>query len=65
MAKAMPEPAPGRHDRLQCVECGRVSREDERSRVCWNRYDRGSHFSPHDAPDLLLDDIRQFFRALR
>jgi len=23
------------------------------------------HFSPHDAPDLLVDDIRQFFRSLR
>jgi hypothetical protein len=28
-------------------------------------YDRGSHFAAHDAPDLLVDDIRAFFRRLR
>jgi pimeloyl-ACP methyl ester carboxylesterase len=33
--------------------------------VSWNRYDRGSHFAPHDAPDLLVGDIRQFFGGLR
>jgi pimeloyl-ACP methyl ester carboxylesterase len=31
----------------------------------WTRYDRGSHFAPHDAPDLLVDDIRRFFRTVR
>ena len=30
-----------------------------------NVYDRGSHFAAHDAPDLLVHDIRQFFRQLR
>lgn len=43
----------------------RFADRDHSNIVSWNRYDRGSHFSPHDAPDLLLDDIRQFFRALR
>ena len=43
----------------------RFAERDHANIVSWNRYDRGSHFSPHDAPDLLLDDIRQFFRALR
>jgi epoxide hydrolase len=43
----------------------RFADRDHANIVSWNRYDRGSHFSPHDAPDLLLDDIRQFFRALR
>ena len=33
--------------------------------VRWTRYDRGSHFAPHDAPDLLLNDIREFYRTLR
>ena len=28
-------------------------------------YDRGSHFAAHDAPDLLVDDLREFFRPLR
>jgi epoxide hydrolase len=38
---------------------------DHANIVRWNHYDRGSHFSPHDAPDLLLADIREFFRPLR
>jgi epoxide hydrolase len=43
----------------------RFADRDHANIVSWNRYDRGSHFSPHDAPDLLLDDIREFFRPLR
>jgi epoxide hydrolase len=43
----------------------RFADRDHANIVSWNRYDRGSHFSPHDAPDLLLDDIRRFYRALR
>jgi pimeloyl-ACP methyl ester carboxylesterase len=43
----------------------RFADRDHANIVSWNRYDRGSHFSPHDAPDLLLDDIRAFFRDLR
>ena len=43
----------------------RFADRDHANIVSWNRYDRGSHFSPHDAPDLLLDDIRNFYRALR
>jgi hypothetical protein len=43
----------------------RFADRDHANVVSWNRYDRGSHFSPHDAPDLLLGDIRQFFRKLR
>jgi hypothetical protein len=29
------------------------------------RYERGSHFAPQTPPDLLLDDIRSFFRRPR
>jgi hypothetical protein len=43
----------------------RFADRDHANIVSWNRYGRGSHFSPHDAPDLLLGDIRQFFRELR
>jgi pimeloyl-ACP methyl ester carboxylesterase len=43
----------------------RFAERDHANIVSWNRYDRGSHFSPHDAPDLLLDDLRAFFRELR
>jgi hypothetical protein len=43
----------------------RFSERDHANIVSWNHYDRGSQFSPHDAPDLLLGDIREFFRPLR
>jgi epoxide hydrolase len=33
--------------------------------VSWNRHDRGGHYAAHDAPDLLVSDIRQFFATLR
>ncbi|WP_188194245.1 epoxide hydrolase family protein [Nonomuraea sp. SYSU D8015] len=33
--------------------------------MSWNHYDRGSHYAAHDAPDLLAEDIRGFFAALR
>jgi pimeloyl-ACP methyl ester carboxylesterase len=33
--------------------------------VSWNHYDRGGHYAAHDAPDLLVSDIRQFFATLR
>ncbi|TDO54737.1 pimeloyl-ACP methyl ester carboxylesterase [Kribbella sp. VKM Ac-2527] len=31
----------------------------------WTEYDRGGHFAALEAPDLLVSDIRTFFRALR
>jgi pimeloyl-ACP methyl ester carboxylesterase len=43
----------------------RLAERDHAHIVRWTRYDRGSHFSPHDAPDLLVHDIREFFRGLR
>lgn len=43
----------------------RFSDRDHANIISWNRYERGSHFAPHDAPDLLVADIRQFFRGLR
>jgi epoxide hydrolase len=43
----------------------RFAERDHTNIVSWNRYDRGSHFSPHDAPDLLIEDLRAFFRELR
>jgi epoxide hydrolase len=38
---------------------------DHANIVSWNVYDRGSHYSAHDAPDLLVADIRDFFAARR
>ncbi len=42
----------------------RFADRDHSNIVSWNTYDRGSHWATHDAPDLLIDDIRQFFAAL-
>jgi pimeloyl-ACP methyl ester carboxylesterase len=33
--------------------------------VHWSEFDRGGHFAALEEPDLLLGDIRTFFRALR
>jgi epoxide hydrolase len=29
--------------------------------LSWNVYDRGGHYAAHQAPDLLVQDIREFF----
>jgi pimeloyl-ACP methyl ester carboxylesterase len=31
----------------------------------WTTYDRGGHFASLQAPDLLVSDVREFFRPLR
>lgn len=33
--------------------------------VHWSEFDRGGHFASVQAPDLLVEDIRAFFRSLR
>ena len=33
--------------------------------VHWSEFDRGGHFAAMEAPDLLVGDVRDFFRALR
>jgi pimeloyl-ACP methyl ester carboxylesterase len=33
--------------------------------VHWTEFDRGGHFAAMEAPDLLIDDVRTFFRSLR
>ena len=43
----------------------RFAERDHHNIVSWNDHDRGGHWAAHDAPDLLIDDIRQFFRQLR
>jgi epoxide hydrolase len=40
----------------------RLAERDHKNIVSWNDFDRGSHWAAHDAPDLLVEDIRQFFR---
>jgi epoxide hydrolase len=31
----------------------------------WSEFDRGGHFAAMEAPDLLVEDVRAFFRKLR
>jgi epoxide hydrolase len=33
--------------------------------VHWSEFDRGGHFAAMEAPDLLVGDVREFFRPLR
>jgi epoxide hydrolase len=33
--------------------------------VHWSEFDRGGHFPAMEVPDLLVGDVRTFFRGLR
>ncbi|MGW0594773.1 epoxide hydrolase family protein [Streptosporangium sp. NPDC002607] len=39
--------------------------ERDHNVVHWSEYDRGGHFAAMETPDLLIQDIRTFFRTLR
>src|SRR5215204_3705226 len=43
----------------------KFAERDHTNIVSWSEFDRGSHWAAHDASDLLLDDIRRFFRRFR
>ncbi|WP_329406557.1 epoxide hydrolase [Nocardia vinacea] len=43
----------------------RVLAEQQHNIVRWTEFDRGGHFAAMEAPDLLTDDVRVFFRSLR
>ncbi|MFX0574821.1 epoxide hydrolase family protein [Nocardia nepalensis] len=43
----------------------RAIAQQQHNIVRWTEYDRGGHFAAMEAPDLLTDDVRAFFRALR
>ncbi|MEV4128928.1 epoxide hydrolase family protein [Nocardia sp. NPDC049707] len=43
----------------------RVLAEQQHNIVRWTEYDRGGHFAAMEAPDLLISDVRAFFRLLR
>jgi hypothetical protein len=42
----------------------RFAERDHRSIVRWSAFDRGGHFAAHKVPDLLVGDVRAFFRPL-
>ncbi len=33
--------------------------------MSWHEYEVGSHYAAHDAPEVLVGDLREFFAALR
>ena len=39
--------------------------ERDHNVVHWSEFDRGGHFAALEAPDLLVDDVREFFRLIR
>ncbi|QKW34610.1 epoxide hydrolase [Actinomadura sp. NAK00032] len=39
--------------------------EREHNVVHWSEFDRGGHFAAMEAPDLLIEDVRAFFRKVR
>ena len=39
--------------------------EQSNTIVYWSEFDRGGHFAAMEAPDLLIGDVRTFFRGLR
>jgi pimeloyl-ACP methyl ester carboxylesterase len=43
----------------------KFAERDHKNIVSWSEFDRGSHWAAHDAPDLLVGDIRRFFRRFR
>jgi DNA-binding transcriptional LysR family regulator/pimeloyl-ACP methyl ester carboxylesterase len=43
----------------------KFAERDHGNLVSWTEFDRGSHWAAHDAPDLLVTDLRRFFGTLR
>jgi pimeloyl-ACP methyl ester carboxylesterase len=39
--------------------------ERDHNVVRWTELERGGHFLAMEAPDVLIDDVREFFRRLR
>jgi hypothetical protein len=43
----------------------RFAQRDHTNIVHWSVFDHGGHFAAHKAPELLVGDVRAFFRRLR
>jgi epoxide hydrolase len=39
--------------------------DPQRTMAHWSEFDEGAHFPAMEAPDLLVGDVREFFRGLR
>lgn len=46
------------------VSIRRFAQRDHRNIVSWNIYEEPGHYAAHQSPDLLVKDIRNFFRSL-
>jgi epoxide hydrolase len=42
-----------------------LAERDNTNIVHWSEFDRGGHFAAMEEPDLLIEDVRTFFRGLR
>ncbi|WP_329405102.1 epoxide hydrolase [Nocardia vinacea] len=42
----------------------KFAERDHRNLVQWHEYDRGGHWAAHETPDLLLADLRGFFKKV-
>ncbi|WP_026876129.1 epoxide hydrolase family protein [Jiangella gansuensis] len=47
------------------ISIRRFAERDHANIVQWNTYDSGGHYSAHQVPDVLVADVREFFRGLR
>jgi pimeloyl-ACP methyl ester carboxylesterase len=43
----------------------RFANRDHKNIIHWSVFDHGGHFAAHKVPDLLVGDVRKFFRRLR
>jgi epoxide hydrolase len=43
----------------------RLANRDHQKITRWSMFDHGGHYAAHSAPDLLVGDVREFFRGLR
>jgi epoxide hydrolase len=43
----------------------RFANRDHKNIVRWSKFDRGGHFAAHKVPQLLVGDVREFFRQFR
>jgi epoxide hydrolase len=41
----------------------RIAERDHANIISWNTYDSGGHYAAHQEPELLVNDMRSFFRA--
>jgi hypothetical protein len=42
----------------------RLAERAHKNIVQWSEYDTGGHYAAHQVPELLVGDVRKFFRSL-